>query len=85
MYFFVEVFVGFGMLVGFFVLLVLFVFIFIGVIGVVLVIKVVYIDKCEFKCVCVGGNLDFFFGFILFIENFVMLGVGFYMFIWWIV
>lgn len=54
--------------------LVLVVLIVVGI-GVVSVFKVVYIDKCEFKCVCVGGDSKVLFGFILFIENLMMVGM----------
>lgn len=80
-YFFIEVYVVIGMVVELFVLVVVFFLLFIGGIGVVLVIKVVYIDKWELKCVCVGGDSNVLFGFILLSENLFMIVVGIWMFI----
>ena len=53
--------------------LLIFVVLFIGMVGVVLVFKVVYVDKCELKCVCVGGGSNVLFGFVLLMENVFML------------
>lgn len=70
-----EVFVGVLMIFGVLMWVLIFVVLFIGGIGVVLVFKVVYIDRCELKCVCVGGDSNVLFGFVLFIENFMMIGM----------
>lgn len=54
---------------------------FIGIVGVIFVFKVVYVDKWEFKCVCVGGDSNVLLGFVLLLENiFMIVGVLFMLF-----
>lgn len=78
---FAEMVAGVGMLSGLLAPIVGTISIFIGLIGSVSVIKAVYIEKRDLKCACVGGDSDVPLGFISLTENFMMLGMGIWMFI----
>lgn len=49
---------------------------FIGTIGAVSVFKAVYVDKCEIKCACVGGDSNVPLGFVSLTENLMMMMMG---------
>lgn len=67
------------MLVGVLIWILVFVIIVFVGIGVISVYKVVYIDKCDLKCVCVGGDSNVLLGFVLLFENVMMVGMVIWM------
>lgn len=52
---------------------------FIGTAGAVSVFKAVYVDKRELKCACVGGDSNVPLGFVSLTENLVMMAMGLWM------
>ncbi|NHK27189.1 glutaredoxin [Parvularcula flava] len=58
--------------------------IFIGTVGAVSVFKAVYLDKRELKCACVGGQSNVPLGFVSLTENLVMMAMGLWMIIKWL-
>ncbi|WP_308910396.1 glutaredoxin family protein [Pseudokordiimonas caeni] len=58
---------------------------FIGGVGVASVFKAVYLEKRDLKCACVGGDSDVPLGFISLTENLVMVGMGLWMGLSWLV
>lgn len=49
---------------------------FIGAVGAVSVFKAVYMDKCELKCACVGGDSSTPLGFVSMTESLMMAAMG---------
>lgn len=77
---FAEAFAGILMIAGALTWLSSPVALFIGTVGAMSVYKAVYLDKRELKCACVGGDSNVPLGFISLTENFMMIGMGLWMF-----
>jgi len=73
---FLELGVGLALLGSLLLTPVAFLAIAVGLTGGVSIIKAVYIDRQDLDCACVGGNYDVPLGFVSFIENAVMAGMG---------
>ena len=58
---------------------------FIGTVGAVSVYKAVYIDKRDLKCACVGGKSNVPLGFVSLTENLMMVAMGLWMIIKWLI
>ncbi|AWW75732.1 glutaredoxin [Erythrobacter sp. KY5] len=52
---------------------------FIGTIGAASVLKAVYLDKCELKCACLGGDSNVPLGFVSLTENLFMIAMAIWM------
>jgi hypothetical protein len=50
-----------------------------GGVGAVSVFKAVYIDKCQIKCACVGGDSNVPLGFVSLTENLMMVAIAVWM------
>ena len=58
---------------------------FIGTVGAVSVYKAVYIDKRDLKCACVCGKSNVPLGFVSLTENLMMVAMGLWMIIKWLI